>query len=136
MSKSIFIPRGINTSALDKDKVWHFVPAKVRVGDHLSGGDIIGSVKENSLILHKIMIPPRAMGTVTWVASEGDFTLQEPIIELELNGTTSKHTMMQTWPVRQPRPVAEKLAGNHPLLTGQRVLDALFPYLLFITFIN
>jgi len=125
-SNSIYIPKGVNTPALDKRKEWFFTPEKY-VGDHVSGGDIIGKVKENTLITHKIILPPRYMGTVTWIAEKGNYTLEDPIIEFEFQGKKTSLTMLQYWPVRKPRPVAEKLAADHPLLTGQRVLDTLFP---------
>ncbi len=128
MAGTVFIPRGVDTPALDKSKKWHFVPSKdVRVGSHVSGGDIYGTVFENVLLLHRIMVHPRAMGQITHIAAEGDYTITETILETEFNGKKTKHTMMQNWPVRVPRPCVEKVAANTPLLTGQRVLDALFP---------
>lgn len=127
LSKSIFIPRGINTAALDKNAQWYFQPANFRVGDHITGGDIYGVVEENTLVSHKIMLPPKAMGTVTFIASAGNYTLDDTVLEIEFRGQKKKFTMMQVWPVRQPRPTLDKLAGDYPLLTGQRVLDALFP---------
>ncbi|KAF8636543.1 hypothetical protein AX17_003355 [Amanita inopinata Kibby_2008] len=128
LSKSIYIPRGINTDALDRALLWDFKPGTYKVGDHISGGDIFGSVYENSLLdNHKIMLPPRALGTVTRIAESGSYAVNDVILETEFDGKISKHTMMQLWPVRAPRPVAEKLTANHPLLTGQRILDALFP---------
>jgi V-type H+-transporting ATPase subunit A len=128
ISNSIYIPRGINTPALNKDKLWEFVPNKgVGVGSHLTGGDIIGVVRENSLIEHKILLPPNAMGTVTYFAHAANYTLQDKIIELEFLGEKKSYTMLQNWPVRKLRPYTEKLAPDTPLFTGQRVLDALFP---------
>merc|ERR1712137_1454614 len=125
---TVFIPRGVDTPALDKSKKWHFVPSKdFPVGPHVSGGDIYGTVFENVLLQHRIMVHPRAMGEVTYVAPEGEYTITETVLETEFNGKKTKHTMMQTWPVRVPRPCVEKIAANSPLLTGQRVLDALFP---------
>jgi V-type H+-transporting ATPase subunit A len=86
-----------------------------------------GQVYENSLIVHKIILPPKAAGTITYIAPKGSYTIQDVVLETEFSGTVTKHTMLQLWPVRTPRPVAEKLAADFPLLTGQRVLDALFP---------
>lgn len=129
-AQSIFIPRGINTTALDKSKLWEFEPLKLKVGDHITGGDIFGRIFENSLVEHLVMVPPRGRGTITFIAPKGHYDLQEVVLELDFNGQVQKYTMMQSWPVRQPRPVAEKLAANYPLLTGQRVLDALFPCVL------
>ncbi|KAJ2711656.1 H(+)-transporting V1 sector ATPase subunit A [Coemansia spiralis] len=128
ISQSIYIPRGIDTPALDKALEWQFEPAGVQVGDHVAGGDVFGTVYENSLLRnHKIMLPPTARGTVTYIAPGGKYTVADVVLETEFEGVTSKHTMMQVWPVRLPRPASEKLAADHPLLTGQRVLDALFP---------
>ncbi|XP_048369396.1 V-type proton ATPase catalytic subunit A-like [Sphaerodactylus townsendi] len=128
LTKSIYIPRGINISALSRDPKWDFVPSSnIRVGSHLTGGDIYGSVQENSLIKHKIMVPPRCRGTVTHIAPAGSYDISDVVLELDFEGEKEKLTMVQVWPVRQIRPVAEKLPANHPLLTGQRVLDALFP---------
>lgn len=80
------------------------------------------------MVKHKMMLPPRARGTVTWVAAAGHYTVTDKILEMEFDGEKTSYTMLQVWPVRQPRPVVEKLPANYPLLTGQRVLDALFPY--------
>eukprot|EP00996_Jenningsia_fusiforme_P006008 NODE_715_length_1958_cov_77.740178_g662_i0.p1 GENE.NODE_715_length_1958_cov_77.740178_g662_i0~~NODE_715_length_1958_cov_77.740178_g662_i0.p1 ORF type:complete len:621 (-),score=153.79 NODE_715_length_1958_cov_77.740178_g662_i0:96-1898(-) len=123
----IFIPRGIDIPSLNREKTWPFVPSKIKVGDHVTGGDIYGTVKENNLIVHKLMVPPFLMGTVHSIKPAGSYTVEEPIIEIKFQGQISKVCMLQRWPVRQPRPVKEKLAGSTPLLTGQRVLDSLFP---------
>ncbi|KAF8727555.1 hypothetical protein AX14_007299 [Amanita brunnescens Koide BX004] len=128
LSKSIYIPRGINTDALDRSLQWEFKPGFLKVGDHISGGDVFGSVYENSLVdNHKIMLSPRALGTITHIADKGSYSVDDIVLETEFEGKVSKHAMIQLWPVRAPRPVAEKLTANHPLLTGQRILDALFP---------
>ncbi|TXT13693.1 hypothetical protein VHUM_01060 [Vanrija humicola] len=127
-SQSIYIPRGINTQALDREIKWDFNPASFKVGDHLSGGDIFGSVYENSLVdNHKILLPPRSMGTITHIAEKGAYTIEDVVLETEFEGKKTQHTLMQLWPVRAPRPVAEKETATYPLFTGQRVLDALFP---------
>eukprot|EP00123_Amoebidium_parasiticum_P013390 comp21925_c0_seq1/m.31544 comp21925_c0_seq1/g.31544 ORF comp21925_c0_seq1/g.31544 comp21925_c0_seq1/m.31544 type:complete len:619 (-) comp21925_c0_seq1:218-2074(-) len=126
-TESIYIPRGIDVPALDRTKKWPFVPGNVKVGDHVTGGDVFGTVQENILVNHRIMVPPRVRGTVTFIAPAGDYDIEEPLLEVEFNGKVSKCTMYHTWPVRSPRPVAEKLVANYPLFTGQRVLDALFP---------
>ncbi|KAH7107852.1 V-type ATPase [Auriculariales sp. MPI-PUGE-AT-0066] len=127
-SKSIYIPRGINTETLDRSIKWDFTPGTYKIGDHVSGGDIFGTVFENSLVdKHKIMVHPRALGTVTYLAEKGSYTVEDVILETEFQGKKTKHTMMQLWPVRAPRPNAQKLTADFPLLTGQRILDALFP---------
>ncbi|CAL1703923.1 unnamed protein product [Somion occarium] len=128
LSKSIYIPRGINTEALDRNLQWDFNPVNFKVGDHIAGGDIFGRVYENSLVdNHKVMLSPRALGTITRVAEKGSYAVNDIVLETEFEGRTTKHTMMQVWPVRAPRPVTEKHTADHPLLTGQRILDALFP---------
>ncbi|KAK9419820.1 putative H(+)-transporting two-sector ATPase [Seiridium unicorne] len=126
-SNSIYIPRGVAAPALDREKKWEFTPT-AKVGDHIAGGDVWGTVFENSFIkVHKIMLPPRAKGTITKIASKGEYTVDEKILEVEFNGTKTEHGMMHTWPVRVPRPTTEKLSADKPFIVGQRVLDALFP---------
>lgn len=125
--QSIYIPRGVDVKALSRSKEWDFTPTNLRVGSHVTGGDIFGVVQENSLIKHKIMVNPKARGTVVRIAEPGHYQLDDIVLETEFEGVVTKHPLYQIWPVRQMRPVAEKLAANHPLLTGQRVLDALFP---------
>jgi len=127
LSDSIYIPKGLRTTSLDRDIQWGFEPCNFRVGDHVTGGDIYGRVKENDLITHHIMVPPKAMGQIKYIAPAGNYTLNDVVLELEFGEKVQKFTMMQVWPVRIPRPVAEKLRADHPLFTGQRVLDALFP---------
>lgn len=126
-SKSIYIPRGIAAEALSKTKQWEFHPEKFKVGDHVTGGDIIGTVPENNLIIHKVMLPPNAMGVITHIAEQGNYSLHDPVITVDFNGEEKDYPMYHVWPVRTARPVADKLAADYPLLTGQRVLDALFP---------
>ncbi|KAH8702008.1 ATP synthase alpha/beta family, nucleotide-binding domain-containing protein [Talaromyces proteolyticus] len=126
-SESIYIPRGIAVPALDREKKWDFKPTK-KVGDMITGGDIWGIVHENSLLNeHKILLPPRARGTITKIADAGSYTVDEKILEIEFDGKKTEHGMMHTWPVRVPRPVNEKLASDSPFIVGQRVLDSLFP---------
>lgn len=128
LTQSIYIPKGITTPALTRSKQWDFQPMPgVKVGSHITGGDKFGTVFENTLITQSIMLPPKARGTVTYLAPQGNYTVEDTVLEVEFDGKVHKYTMMQVWPVRQPRPVSEKLHANHPLLTGQRVLDALFP---------
>lgn len=127
-SESIYIPRGVNAPALSRTTKWKFTPGSFKVGDHITGGDIFGTVFENSLIEdHKILLPPRARGKVTWIAPAGEYTVDHKVLEVEFEGKKSDFPMYHTWPVRVPRPVAEKKSADYPLLTGQRVLDALFP---------
>ena len=127
VSKSIYIPRGISAPALNREKDWDFKPL-MKVGDHITGGDIWGTVYENSLLDdHKILLPPRARGTITRIAEKGSYKVDEKILEVEFDGKKTEYSMMHTWPVRVPRPTTEKLAADKPFIVGQRVLDALFP---------
>lgn len=124
---SIYLPKGVSTPALRRDVKWEFKPTNFKVGSHVTGGDIYGLVQENTLLQHKIMLPPKSKGTITYIAEPGNYSVDEKILEIEFDGEKSSYTMMQVWPVRNMRPVTEKLAANNPLLTGQRVLDSLFP---------
>ncbi|XP_021913540.1 V-type proton ATPase catalytic subunit A isoform X2 [Zootermopsis nevadensis] len=127
LTQSIYIPKGVNVPALSRTQEWEFAPLNVKPGSHITGGDLYGIVHENTLVKHKLLLPPRAKGTVTYIASPGNYTVDDIVLETEFDGEHSKYTMLQVWPVRQPRPVTEKLPANYPLLTGQRVLDSLFP---------
>ena len=118
--------RGVEVPALDREKKWHFVP-KVKVGDKVVGGDILGTVQETEIVEHRIMVKPGVVGTVKAIA-EGDYTVTEQIGSIETaNGDELPVTLMQKWPVRRGRPFKKKLAPNVPLVTGQRVVDTLFP---------
>lgn len=118
--------RGIEVPALSRDARWHFVPT-VKAGDRVKGGDVLGTVKETDIVNHKIMVPPAVSGTVKSI-SEGDFTVTDPVgVITKDNGEDYTFTLMQKWPVRKGRPYAKKLSPDVPLVTGQRVIDALFP---------
>eukprot|EP00359_Climacostomum_virens_P009988 CAMPEP_0204908498 /NCGR_PEP_ID=MMETSP1397-20131031/7429_1 /ASSEMBLY_ACC=CAM_ASM_000891 /TAXON_ID=49980 /ORGANISM="Climacostomum Climacostomum virens, Strain Stock W-24" /LENGTH=585 /DNA_ID=CAMNT_0052078043 /DNA_START=40 /DNA_END=1797 /DNA_ORIENTATION=+ len=126
--KSVFVPKGVDAFALDVNKTWEFRHAGKRVGDIISGGDIYGVVYENALFdEHRIMLHPEARGTITYIAEPGDYTVKDEVLQVEFNGVVTSYSMYHDWPVRRPRPYVEKLQGEIPLLTGQRVLDALFP---------
>ncbi|RMD43293.1 hypothetical protein DV735_g1832, partial [Chaetothyriales sp. CBS 134920] len=126
-TSSIYIPRGISVPSLNRTKKWPFTPT-LKEGDHISGGDVWGKVVENSLLNeHRILLPPRARGTIKKIAKKGEYTVDEPLLTVEFNGETKEYPMMQTWPVRVPRPVNERLRAESPFIVGQRVLDALFP---------
>ena len=121
-----FIQRGVEANALDQEKKWPFTPMK-KQGDNVQGGDIIGSVKETSIIIHKIMIPPKISGKIKSIKDNGEYTVSEVIAEVETkHGTVPVH-MQQYWPVRTPRPIKKKKDPSIPLITGQRVLDTFFP---------
>ena len=119
------ITRGITVDSLDHEKLWNFVPA-AKVGDELVGGDVLGTVQETEAVLHKIMVPPNVSGKLTWIF-EGEANIVTPIAKLEKDGKEIMLPMLQKWPVRKGRPYAEKLAPNEPMVTGQRVIDTLFP---------
>ena len=117
--------RGVEVASLKRDKKWHFTPA-VSEGDEVEAGDIIGTVRETDIVLHKIMVPYGVHGIVTSV-SEGDFTLDETVCTINADGGKRSLTLMQKWPVRRGRPYAKKLSPDKPLITGQRVIDTMFP---------
>lgn len=116
-----FIKRGATAPGLDRQRRWAF-KATVKKGDTVKGGDVIGEVMEGR-ITHRIMVPPDAHGKITEI-KEGRFTVEEPVCKLD---TGYSIAMMQKWPVRKPRPTGKKLPPNVPLITGQRIFDALFP---------
>ncbi|MGC8970856.1 MAG: V-type ATP synthase subunit A [bacterium] len=120
-----YITRGINVPALDRNIRWHFKPL-VKKGDKVEGGDIIGEVKETETITHRIMIPPGIKGILEEI-KEGDFTVEEVVAKVKDGDKIHDITMLQRWPVRQPRPVKEKLPPKEILITGQRVIDTFFP---------
>ncbi|MDR1620185.1 MAG: V-type ATP synthase subunit A [Clostridiales bacterium] len=119
------ITRGIEVESLDHSKKWDFKPV-ARVGDELVGGDVLGTVQESVTVLHKIMVPPHIKGALTWIYA-GEATIVEPIAKLKTADGEVELPMMQRWPVRRGRPYKQKLPPNEPMLTGQRVIDTLFP---------
>lgn len=126
LTKSPFVVRGVKVPSLDRNKKWHFIP-KLKKGDKVEGGDIIGIVNETPLVEHRIMIPPYVHGTIKEIVQEGDYTVEENIAIVDMNGDEVPIKLMQKWPVRIPRPFKEKLEPTEPLLTGTRVLDTIFP---------
>jgi len=128
ISKSVFVPRGVDVPNLDRDKKWKYSPKNVKVGDLVSGGDIIGQIHENGLFKnHCVMVPPNISGRVKRVAPAGQYTITENLLEVEESGKTYHVQGFQRWPVRNARPVVEKMQGKSALLTCERVIDALFP---------
>merc|ERR1712066_746393 len=127
--QSVFIPRGIDVPNLDRSKEWEYTPSgTVRVGDIVTGGDIIGTVRENGLFKkHHIMVHPKYSGKVTKVLPAGKYKLETAVVEIEDQGQLKKVELYQKWPVREARPVIDKLQGDTALLTCERVIDALFP---------
>ncbi len=121
-----FIVRGAEAPALDRAKKWTFT-ATASQGDQVSGGDVLGTVPETDLIMHKVMVPPNISGKLDSIKS-GDFTVEETIaVIVAEDGTKHDIAMLQRWPVRIPRPIDHKLPPQRPLLTGQRIIDTLFP---------
>ena len=121
-----FIRRGVEANALDQDKKWKFTPT-IKKDEQVTGGDIIGTVEETSIITHKIMIPPKVSGTLKTIKDEGEYTVKEVIAEVETDHGTVPVHMQQYWPVRTPRPIKKKQDPSIPLITGQRVFDTFFP---------
>ncbi len=119
------IGRGIEVAAVDHDRKWEFVPS-VKKGDRVESGDIIGSVRENEVVEHRIMVPYGVSGTIGEVYS-GAFTVDETVAVVEGESGSVSVSMLQKWPVRRGRPYKQKLAPSAPLITGQRVIDTLFP---------
>ena len=123
LTKSIYIPRGIDVPALNREKTWDFKPGRFKVGDHITGGDIWGNVFENYLLDdHKIMLPPHAKGRITRIAEAGSYTVTENLLAVEFDGNESEYSMMHIWPVRIPRPVfhrAESSRCSVPMRTGR-----------------
>ena len=121
------LKRGVEVPALDRDKKWHFVPS-VKVGDKVAAGDIVGTVQETEIVEHRIMVPPRSKGGVISSIAEGDYTVTDTVAVLKTDdGKEEKIGLMQKWPVRVGRPYQAKINPNTPLISGQRVIDALFP---------
>ena len=118
--------RGVEVPSLSREKRWHFTPSK-RAGDTVRGGDVLGTVQETPVVLHKILAPNGIVGTVTDLA-EGDYTVDAVIGHISsANGGEVPVRLMQSWPVRVGRPYKHKLSPDIPLVTGQRVIDTLFP---------
>jgi len=134
----VYVPKGVDIPCLTRSIRWTFKPADIKEGQPVSGGDIIGVVYENELIdSHKILCPPNVYGTVTKLNATGtdgsdSFVVDEVVMEVfnESQNRTHQLTLSHFWPVRRPRPTAEKLPGNAPLITGLRVIDGLFPSVL------
>ncbi len=120
-----FIKRGVEVFGLDHQKKWKFEPA-VKEGDEVSGGQVVGTVKETSIIEHKIMVPPQIEGKIKSVKS-GEFTVSDTVAVIEGRDKEHEITMRQEWPVRHRRPYETKMPPREPLISGQRVIDTFFP---------
>ena len=122
-----FIPTGAQADALDRKKLWE-THITVQEGDEVAGGSIIAEVPETKSIVHRVMLPPGVSGTVTAVKPDGDYTICDEIVTIcTTDGGTKALTMTQEWPIRKPRPVKDRYPADRPLVTGQRILDTLFP---------
>ncbi len=119
------ISRGVSVNSLDRDKKWRFVPA-VKKGDKVSEGDILGTVRETEIIEHRILVPNGVEGDIVSV-SEGDFTIEDTVAVIQTPSGKKPVSMLRKWPVRKGRPYKTKLAPEAPMITGQRVIDTLFP---------
>ena len=120
------ITRGIRVDSIDHERLWDFQPA-AQIGDILKPGDILGTVQETEAVLHKIMVPPNVEGQLTWIHS-GEANVVQTIAKLVTSkGETVELPMLQKWPVRIGRPYTRKMAPTEPMITGQRVIDTLFP---------
>ncbi len=122
-----FLERGLDVKSLDREKRWPFEPAQ-NTGAEVSGGQVIGTVRESSRVEHRIMVPPGLSGVISSIAAAGEYSVDETIAELRLeDGSIRQLTMVQRWSIRMPRPVKGRRALDVPLVTGQRVIDTLFP---------
>ncbi|WP_224333051.1 ATP synthase subunit A [Haloprofundus halobius] len=120
---SAFLDRGVDAPGIEMDKQWEFVP-EVSEGDEVAPGDVVGTVEETVTIDHKVLVPPNFEGGEVAAVESGSFTVEETVVELD-NG--EEITMHQEWPVREARPSSEKKTPRTPLISGQRILDGLFP---------
>lgn len=121
-----FIGRGVDFSALDTDKKWN-VTFTVKTGDGVKPGDVFATTPETSLIVHKIMIPNGIEGKISWLAGNGEYTVNDVIARVETDKGEKELTMCQKWPIKQERPYSERQPISRPLITGQRIMDSMFP---------
>lgn len=126
VTQSDFLVRGVQPPNLNRETKWDFVPC-LAVGDEVQAGDILGTVQETELVVHRILVPVGVSGRLTAIEA-GSFTVEEAVYEVErADGSVFVGSLMQRWPVRRGRPFAQKLIPEEPLVTGQRVIDTFFP---------
>ncbi|MEA1939066.1 MAG: V-type ATP synthase subunit A, partial [Candidatus Caldatribacteriota bacterium] len=121
-----FIPEGIGLISIDKEKSWE-VEILVKSGDNLKSGEVFARTQETSMIVHKIMVPPGVKGKVVSAAKSGSYTIEDILVVLNEDDTKHELKMCQEWPIRKPRPIAQRMPIEKLLVTGQRVIDTLFP---------
>ncbi len=121
-----FISRGARFDPISREKRWRYT-SSVKVGDEVKGGTILGIAMETETFEHRVMVHPDDAGTITWVASPGEYTVTEPIARLKAGKQEKELRMLQRWPVRRARPFVQRLGHHIPLITGQRILDTFFP---------
>lgn len=125
--KTGYIGKGVEVSGIDLEKKWNFIP-KVNIGDSIEYGSILGCVQETQAIENRILYPKKLNGKIIFVAEQGEYKVTDTIAKVQMeNGKIVEINMYQKWPVRTPRPYKTRLRANIPLLTGQRVIDSLFP---------
>lgn len=121
-----YIQKGIKVAPLDRKRKWLFTPS-VKKGETVQAGQILGSIPETESIKHQILVPPHVSGKIKKIVSEGEYEIEKIVCEIESDKTNFPIPLFQRWPVRQSRPVKERLLSDIPLITGQRVIDTLFP---------
>ncbi len=122
-----FIERGVQLPSLDRKRKWPFEPAPLEPGAGIRGGMVLGTVQETERVEHRVLAPPGVEGTLRSLAGEGQYSVEEPVAVVETAEGERTLTLMHNWPIRTPRPVRGRLPMREPLITGQRVIDTLFP---------
>ncbi len=121
-----FIGRGLTVSGIDVEAKWEFTPV-AKVGDKVAALSVLGTIPETSLIVHKVMVPPNISGELVWVADAGEYAVTDVVAKIKTDAGEKEITIMQHWPIRTPRPAPKRLPPKIPMVTGQRVIDFLFP---------
>lgn len=121
-----FLARGLNTPGIDLERTWSFTPT-YKVGDPVVSLSVVGEVPETDLIMHRVMVPYGMQGKLTWIADAGDYKVTDVVAKVATESGEREIAMLQKWPIRRPRPIAKRLAPRVPVITGQRVIDFLFP---------
>jgi len=122
-----FIQRGIQVPPLDRKKKWHFIPENLEERFYVKGGTILGTIQETERIVHRVLIPPDVEGEIAWLSPEGEYTIEDEIARVQTEDGEKPVFLAHRWPIRTPRPIKKRLTLSTPLITGQRVIDTLFP---------